>query len=242
MTKNTPTHRTKLNQEQLDLLKMLYKFRFGTKNLITRYLGKKDQSSVFRRLENLIEQGLVAKRYDSTYKLQGKSAAYYLTPAGARALQTHNNNELNVKLLYKSKDVSESFIEQSLIAFRIYNDLTQEHKQTLKFHTKTDLAKYTYFPQPLPSAYIRIESRQYFLELLKSSDPSFVAKRLIQRYLSYARESDWEDTGTDLPSIVLVCDTDVLQKRVEKLLAKNTEDINIEDLKFIVTMEPITVI
>lgn len=235
-------HRTKLNQDQLALLKTLYKFRFGSKVLVTEYLGKKDQSSVFRRLENLVDQDLVAKRYDSSYKLQGKPAAYYLTPTGARALQAHLDEELNIKLLYKSKDVSEDFIVQSLTLFQIGNDLVKRHGKALRFYTKSDLAKYDYFPQPLPNAYIRLESRQYFVEVLKASDPPFVIKRHIQRYLTYARESNWEDTGTHLPAIILVCDTDALQKRVNKLLAKNTDDIDLEDLQFIVTIEPAKVI
>ena len=238
-TNTKQTHRTKLNQDQLALLKTLYKFRFGSKVLVTEYLGKKDQSSVFRRLENLVDQDLIAKRYDASYKLQGKPAAYYLTPAGARTLQAYLDEELNVKLLYKSKDVSEDFIVQSLRLFQMSNDLIKQHDKALRFYTKSDLAKYDYFPQPLPSAYIRLESHQYFIELLKATDPPFVAKRHIQRYLTYACESNWGDTGTDLPVIVFVCDTEALKKRVDKLLYKSDD---IEELQVAATLDLMEVI
>ncbi len=80
--------RRKLNEGQLEVLDLLYKFRFGSNDLFALHFGKKDRSFVFKRMNILLEQGLLGKRFDSSYRIQGKPAAYYLAPDGARMLQT----------------------------------------------------------------------------------------------------------------------------------------------------------
>ena len=119
-------HRKKLNAEQLEVLELLYKFRFGSNDLIAQYFGKKDRSFVFKRLSILLEQGLIGKRFDSSYRIQGKPAAYYLCPAGARKLQERNpDRPINIKAIYKDKTVSEQFIEHCFGVLQLYLQLKE---------------------------------------------------------------------------------------------------------------------
>src|SRR5437868_6830189 len=91
MTDNTklinpePKYRKKLNEEQVEVLQMLYRFRFASSEQIAQFQGKPNAKAIQKRLKILEDQDLIAKRYDKSYKLQGKPAAYYLTPNGARA-------------------------------------------------------------------------------------------------------------------------------------------------------------
>jgi predicted transcriptional regulator len=81
-----PKYRRPLNNNQQDILRLLYKFRFSTSELIAKYLNKPNVKLVQKKLKLLEDRGYVAKRYDKSYKLRGKAARYYLTPKAARLL------------------------------------------------------------------------------------------------------------------------------------------------------------
>lgn len=225
MNKPETKHRRKLNDEQLEVLELLYKFRFGSNNLIAEYFGKKDRSFVFKRLTILLEQGLIGKRFDSSYRIQGKPAAYYLTPTGARILQQEHREPVNITAIYKDKNVSEQFIRHNLDIFSIYNQLKAKYGSKLKFFTKVDLnyEQFDYFPQPLPDAYIRLkgkEEQQFLLDVFHDHQPFFKAVRKVKQYITYAEEGDWAITETEFPIILVICDSPTLQKRLQKQITK----------------------
>jgi hypothetical protein len=222
MDKSVSKRRKKLNTEQLEVLELLYKFRFGSNDLFAQYFGKKDRSFVYKRLLILLEQGLVGKRFDSSYRLQGKPAAYYLTPEGARRLQTARGIEVNIKVIYKDKSVSEQFVRYSLDLFTIYSQLRAQYGDSLKFFTKANLNReeYDYFPHPLPDAYIRLEDKQFFLDVFHDDQPFFVVARRIKQYVDYDEEGDWAVTETDLPVVLLVSESSGFAKKLQKCVLK----------------------
>jgi protein involved in plasmid replication-relaxation len=228
-----PKYRKSLNAEQLEVLELLYKFRFGSNNLIAEYFGKKDRSFVFKRLKILQDQGLIGKRFESSYRIQGKPAAYYLLPAGAHELQKHH--DLNVKTIYRDKSVKEQFVRHCLDIFSIYNQLKAQYSNKLKFFTKANLNKFDYFPQSLPDAYIRLGEKQFFLYLLHDNEPFFTAIRNVKRYMDYADHGDWDTTETDLPVVLIICESASLQKRLRKRIIKILDDAWEEDLTFALT-------
>lgn len=73
--------------KQLAILKTLYIFRFGTTDLLARTLDLKDGRYIHARLEALVKNGYIGKNYDSSYKLEGRSATYYLLPKAFAALK-----------------------------------------------------------------------------------------------------------------------------------------------------------
>jgi len=79
LNKPEPKYRKQLNQEQIAVLQMLYRFRFASNEQVAKFQEKPGSKAVQKRLKILEDQGLIAKRYDKSYKLQGKPAAYYLT-------------------------------------------------------------------------------------------------------------------------------------------------------------------
>ncbi len=233
-------HRKKLNAEQLEVLELLCKFRFGSNDLIAQYFGKKDRSFVFKRLSILLEQELIGKRFDSSYRIQGKPAAYYLTPAGARVLQKQHEpggDAINIKAIYKDKTVKDDFVRQCLDIFAVYNWLRAQYGDKLKFFTKANLnyGQFDYFPQPLPDAYLRLhlgDDKQYFLDFYYDNQPFFVATRKLKKYVDYAESGAWEETGTALPAILAVCESPSLQKRLQKRIVTSVNNSWSDDLIF----------
>ncbi|SRR6266536_3640222 len=233
MNKPEPKTRRKLNAEQLEVLELLYKFRFGSNNLIADYFGKKDRSFVFKRLTILLEQGLIGKRFEPSYRIQGKPAAYYLTPAGARKVQEHreDKDEVNIKSIYKDKTVSEGFIRHCLQIFALYNQLKAEYDDKLNFFTKSDLAGYEHFPPSLPDAFLSLsvsDTKHFFLDVIDDNQPFFAAVRKIKQYLGFKSDGEWTLTETEFPAILLICESTSTQKRLQKriiaTLNKSLED------------------
>ena len=65
------THRKTLNDDQIKVLGLLYKFRFGSSDLIAEYFEKPKGVYMYKRLSILVGRGLVGKRYGASYRLKG---------------------------------------------------------------------------------------------------------------------------------------------------------------------------
>ncbi len=233
MDKSKTRHRRTLNPEQIEVLELLYKFRFGSNDLFAQYFGKRGRSFVFKRLSILTDQGLVGKRFKPSYRLIGKPAAYYLTPAGARLLQERRDPdkpEVNIKAIYKDRTLKDDFVWECLDIFAAYNRLRAEYSDRLRFFTRANLnyEQFDYFPQPLPNAFIRLrlggEEKQFFLDFYYEREPIFVAVRRFKKYIEYAEEGSWEETGTPLPRLLFVCESEALQNRLRKQITKGVMD------------------
>ncbi len=242
MDKQTPNYRQSLNPGQLQILNLLYKFRYSTNDLFAAYFGKKDRSFVHKRMSILLERGLVGKRFSNTYRLHGKPGEYYLTPDGARKLQEAQGIEISIKSIYKDKELSEQFVRYSLELLAIYIQLRRQYGEALRFFTRAILSHedYDYFPQPLPNAYIRLKAgkrdKQFFLEVLHDDQPWFVAVRKILLHIKYIEDRDWDGADTISPSILLICESGQLAKRVQKRIPKAMKDTYDEHLiEFAVT-------
>lgn len=241
MTSN-PKYRRPLNSNQVETLELLYKFRFGSIDLIREYFNKSSRGLIFSRLKVLEEQGFIAKRFDSSYRIQGKPAAYYLLPAGARKLQetrTAEDEAINIKSIYKDKTVSETFIRHSLNIFTSYNQLKARYGDELAFFTKTNLASYEHFPKPLPDAFVSLETRNgtryFFVEILEDIQPFFTAVRSIKKYLDHKESGEWAITETDYPVVLFICESAGLQKRLQKQIAKMLNASWVDGLNFATT-------
>lgn len=240
MTTTNPRYRRKLNPAQLEVLKLLYIFRFASSNVLAQYFGKSSGMFVYKRLKILQEQGYIIKRFDSSYRIQGKPATYCLSPMGGRILQEHEPSgiEINIKGLYKNKANSVAFVTHCLDMLAIHNQLKIWYSDKLRFFTPIELRIYDYFPQLSPDAYFRLKetsgTKQYFLNLCRSSQPFFTLVRTVKKHIEYADCGDWEITDTKLPMLLLVCDSYSLQKRLQKLIASSLNDAD-NEIKFALT-------
>lgn len=232
MNKTEPKYRRPLNAEQMQILKILYKFRFTSATQLKKYFSKSSPGmNVFRRLETLEQQGFIAKRYLDNHRLLHKPVAYHLLPEGIRKLQEREaiSHGVRFKAIYKDKSVSEQFIQDCFDILDIYVSL-QSRNADIKFFTKPDLnhEDYEYFPQPLPDAYIKLaDGRHYFLQVHHKHQPFFVTSKAAKRYMDYFENGVWDDTGTPFPVLLFVVDTPSIQKRFHDFVAQNTDGIGI---------------
>jgi hypothetical protein len=226
MYKQTPKFRKQLNASQLEVLRVLYRYRFASRDLTAQYFNKKD---MYRQLRVLEDRGFIGRRYELNYRLAGKPAAYYLKPDGLRELQQVNGPiEANIKNLYRVTQVSEEFINHCLSIFSISLHLRQMESKT-KFFTKIDLQKddYSYFPSPLPDAYIRINDDHYFLHYADSLKPLFAIIKWLKLLKEYCESGIWDDTGTDFPIVVVVLQDSKYAKKLSRFMERNLDDMDV---------------
>ncbi len=243
MTTTNPKYRRKLNPAQLEVLKLLYRFRFASSDVLAQHFGKSSGVFVYKRLKILQEQGYIIKRFDSSYRIQGKPATYCMSPMGGRMLQEHEPSAaINIKGLYKNKANSEAFVRRCIDMFIIHNQLRASHGDVLNFFTKSEISTYDYFPQPLPDAYFRLknpkQTEQFFISLCYNSQPFFTLAREVKKFIEYAELGDWDETGTDLPIVLLVCESYALQKRLQKFIA-SALDSSDDEAKFALTTQSV---
>ena len=92
---NEVKYRRPLNKQQVRTLHLLYWYRFCTSKQLARSFDKASSKAIQNKLQILEAQELIGKRYDKSYKLAGRSAEYFITPKGARALEKANADSTN---------------------------------------------------------------------------------------------------------------------------------------------------
>jgi hypothetical protein len=226
-----------ITKKQLAVLELLYTFRFGTSDLLARALNLKDGRYIHMRLDALVKQGYIAKKYDSSFKLAGEPAAYYLLPKAFPVLKEQSSKSISTRTLrniYKDKEASERFIAHNIDVLTIYDKLRAIHSEHLGFWTKSKLNfdEYDYFPEPKPDAYLTItpkgvrpRDRYFFLNYLDDGTPFFVHVRRLQKYIDYVEANEWKNaTGAKLRGVLLVCESTALLKRIRKKLAQLVDE------------------
>jgi hypothetical protein len=195
-----------------------------------------------KQLKILEDQKFIAKRYDKSYKLRGKPAAYYILPSGARQLETSPDEPINYKRIYKEKNVSDAFISHCSHVVDLYLGLKTQlpEDDTFAYATKSELSydRYDYFPYPLPDVYIRLKKiknePKFFLDIFDEKQPYFVLVRRIKRYLAYSESRAWDDTNTLFPIVLIACSSTSDQKRLHKRIFKELQD-SYEEITFATT-------
>lgn len=227
MTDIQPTHRKTLNKNQLQILYLLYKFRFATTELFVKSHNTKiTRQYINVRLKILCEQEYIGRSYDGSYRLAGKPATYHLLSKGIKLLR-QRPDVFNLKVLKNignDRRAKERFVAHCLGVFDIYCSLKELYDDELKFFTGSylKLPKFAYFPQPLPDGYVSFKqdrNKHFLLDYFESATPFFVLKKRITYYVSYAEDNLWSKKSK-LPIILLVCDAEELRKKVEVEVAR----------------------
>jgi hypothetical protein len=239
--------RQPLNELQTEILLVLYKFRFATRDLIVSYQELTSPSYTQQRLVNLMQQQYIARRYTGKDKIAGQPAKYYVDNKGIRFLLDKQRLEkfgLNPKvlnLIYKDKRASELFVAQCLDIFKLYSVLTRLYGDNVNFYTKSELAEYDHFLKPLPDAYITFSGKYQIkpdciVELMSKDKPYFVLRRRINQYLKQFASGSWQSkTGTDFPILILMTDSPNLERRLQKSVAYSLNSRDIKGLRVYTT-------
>lgn len=196
-----------LNQKSLDILFLLYRFRFLTRSQIQTMLGHKYHSRVLVWINELAEYGYILKFYEKS--MISDPAIYCLDKGGRKYLKDSEKAELEpLSRVWKEKNYSQQFRQHCLFLADIYIHLAEKHKDNLKFKTKTDLFGVENLISPICDTLFTIEGeepKRYFLDIFDDIPPIYMRKR-VKEYLEYYNSDEWQDnTDKPFPEIILIC-------------------------------------
>lgn len=229
-TTTQPSHRKALNKDQLNVLYALYKFRFGTTDLLKTTQSKSiSRQYMNKRLHILCEQEYIGRRYDSSYRLQAKFAQYYLLPKGIEVLKQHPEhfNKQVLRNIKKDLDASDRFVRHSSNVFTVCMRLKELYGESsgsgFHFYTKSYMVgdKAEGFPKPLPDAFASFKSAEnqktqnYLIECFDDTMPQSAMRKRIEQLVDHADNDEWTLTNT-YPNVLLVCETERLEKDVRR--------------------------
>lgn len=230
-----------LNASQIELLEVLYKFRFSNRQLVAQSLGIKAGSSLHERLTVLLKHGYIGMRLEKRLKLVGMPAAYYLTPKGMKALQAvpdHSSIANSViKASYKDKTIGQSFVTHTMNVHKYVNILAHQYTG-LRVFSKREMSRYSYFPSQLPDAFLSLpigeaqQPKRFFLDLIPDSLPSYQLVARIARYVQFFDEGGWDISGTDVPTLLFITEQAATERRIRRtaqmvLQRNDTEDLGV---------------
>ncbi len=205
----------KLNNYQKEIIDALYKFRFVNSDLLTTYLSSSSRRIINSRLKILLDHDYIGRLYDSSYKLSGKSAIYYLRPKSITYLKTIDN--INNKVLiasYKDKSAKESIINHYQDVLTVYLKLANLYPK-FKIYSKSSIRD---LMDNAPDMMLtKNKTTTYLLDYYQDDITyrNLIVK--IRRFIDYADDLDQENLN---PIILIICQSTSLQKKVTRLIKR----------------------
>lgn len=233
-----------ITPKQLEILLLVYRFRFINRHHIQTLLNHKDPKRINTWLKDLTTKRILARHYSNRLKENTKPAIYYLATKSRSILldQPSVNNKTLVRA-YKDKNCSQRLINHSLFIASFYLQLIDQsikEKNTLHFFTKTDLADHYYLPYNRPDAYISLEendlTKRYFLELIDEGTPRFMLRKKISTYFEYFNQNTWKiRTDHENPSLLFICPNQAIKEFLHRYIALMLEE-ETSDLQFFTSL------
>ena len=244
MTNTTPSHTTSkkpkyrrpLNDKQILLLKLFYKFRFITVGLLQSAQGHKYQATHNDRLKVLYDQKYIGRHYNDSYRIDRRYAEYFILPDGINALKSLNIFKPTVlNNLYKDKSAKPQFIAHSLGIFELYNTVRRLYPDTFSVYTKIELTGRDNYPQLMPDAHIKplapSKIKEFYLDSVDDLAQLLLVKRKITSYIKHCDSDDWQDTDKPYPEVLLITELASTEKTLHKYIEKKLSYSEV-DIKF----------
>lgn len=237
MAKTNPKYRRPLNNHQILILNTLYKFRFATAALIAESQKAKHIRVISSRLKILVDQQYIGMNYDSSYKIKGKPAIYFLLTKGVRFLREQPyTDESTLRSIYHDKRAKEAPIQHRLHVFKVYNRFKHTYPGRFKFYSKSELVHKDFLPRQRPDAYlIDTESdKHYLLDCLEDTMSFWTLRKNIKRFIRYAELEIWQKhQGTEHSKILIVCSDKSVKRKIINIIKKELDGTYVE-LEFLV--------
>ncbi len=209
---------------QIDILEVLYKYRFGSRVLIANALGV-SAVTLHKKLVVLVKHGLVATKYDGSAKIQGRPVAYFLTPKGIRFLQSLEDHsyisDTTIKASYRDKALAPATISHCLQVFS--HILRLKHRyQELKAYLRRDMNRFSYFPEPQPDAFLSLsvegEIKRFFLDVIPDTGERKPLFQRVSAYIDFFDKGGWEVTNTEPPILLFIAETSRAERMVRRMV------------------------
>lgn len=192
----------KLSSQQQRVLKLLFKFRFISAQLLAQVMGI-SRPGVYQALEALVEKELVTKVYEENYRIDRKPAYYYLNKRGVTVVRKlMNEKERVVHTLYKNDIATPEFVEHCLAAASCYVSIGRSLPPDTNIFTKAEINYLPEFPKNRPDLYIRMPDGNEAVVVIMDDKPLYIVRKRLNEIIQHSEDEGWEDG--DYPRICFV--------------------------------------
>jgi len=222
-----------ITKKQLEILTLLYRFRFLNRLQIQKLLHHQYLNRVTIWLNQLTNTNYIRRYYNP--KTVTIPAIYSLGLNGKKYLKQSDLKGINKTLLdrvWREKNLSDQFKQHCLLVADIYLSLvtlTEKNKSILNFRTKTELSNIKDLISPNPDAYFSLtksngNKKRYFLDIFNDWPPRMYLRKRVNQYLEFYQTNIWQDHQTDpFPQIILVCPEDRAKRYLNRYIKKKLE-------------------
>ena len=221
-----------LNEKQINTLKTILKFRYVTTDNLANHRGI-THNSAYSALEILHTEGYLGKLHEKSYRLQNKSARYFLTAKGLHYLRYDAKVKLH-ETTWNSRRREESktadFIDQQVAIHSAYVQLRERFGQKAKVLTAIDLVGIEGIIKPYPVLYVVPASgKHFFVELADGQHLFFVRKR-IRKYIANYDADDWE--WEKYPDVYIIRESASDRTRLKRFIDELMDDSYLDEDDF----------
>lgn len=227
-----------ITNKQLEILLLLYRFRFLSRTHIQKFLNHKSHTLITTWLKDLTDRNITNRIHSKTLVDINKPAIYFLGLKSKPILTERADIEAaTLQRVYREKNSSQIFRNHSLFLADLYFHFLEAAKQNqarLEFFTATDLLRYAYVPLPRPDGYIVVKeknkAKRYFLEIIDDGTPFFSVKTKVKKYTNFYKEEYWQNYKHDFPKVLFIYPSAKvkrwLRRVIPELLEKEALDIS----------------
>lgn len=223
----------KLNLKQTDLIKLVYKFRYVTTDNAAKQRNT-SSNAAYSALENLFKNGYLGKIHKKSYRLQNKSARYYIDQKGIKYIKNNiqyiDPESLPSRLRDRSK--SEDFIDQQVAIHAAYVTVQEKYGEKAKILTGPEMHSIEGIIKPLPSLYVKPQHKKHFFIELTDGQHLFIVKKRIRKYIENYEADEWE--WDEYPDVYILRNSKADRAKLEAYLEEKMDDnyLDEEDFKF----------
>lgn len=236
--KNQTRHLPSITKSQNQIIFFLSKYRYLYIDHLQQLFHHNYPNRIKEWLRDLKDKGYIEVIKDDTDRT--KPYIFCLDQPASYILREDKDIDPNfLKRLYKEKDYSETFINKNLflVDCHLYFENHKAKGEQVNFFTRQDLYGYTYFPNPMPDAYIDAKegkhNARYFLDVFDESKSLRRWRKRVNYYFKYLDEGKWPENtdNAPFPIILIVCLTEKMKKHIyyvaKSLLKKSFNDVEI---------------
>lgn len=221
-----------LNNNQIQNLKTVLKFRYITTDNLARYQSI-TTNSAYSALEILKKAGYLEKIYEKSYRLLNKSARYFLTQKALAYLRSEVGVKLDEHNWRNRKDdgkKTQDFIDLQVAIHAVYNDLKERFGDKVDIDTAIELHGTEGVIKPLPGLFVRpVSGKPFFVEVADGQHLFFIRKR-IRKYVENYESNEWE--WDVFPDVYFIRSSASDRTRLRKFINQLMEDSYLDDDDF----------
>jgi Fe2+ or Zn2+ uptake regulation protein len=216
----------KLTAQQQRVLKLLFKFRFVSVQLLAQVMNI-SRPAVYQVLEMLVSKKLVSKVYENDFRIDRKPAYYYMTKQGVTTVRKLMEvKESVVHALYKNDEASHFFIEHCQVVIAGYSALKQTLPPETDMFTKSEINRFKQFPKNRPDLYIRTPDKQEAIIVFAHDSQPYITNKKLDEIITHYEDEEWDG---DYPVIAFVLKDDATKNTFLYKVNKKLDNMGMDD-------------